>query len=112
MQTFLLSVLCLTALARSSPLPQTKRSCQEYEFVVNTTSLNLKWAIDPIENNEDVVGFLANAGRRDHESVFHPLTLPTAPEKGMYTISGTFCQPPNGGNGTVLIATHGGGYDR
>jgi hypothetical protein len=51
-------------------------------------------------------------GRRDANSTFRPMAPPTAPETAVYTIFGTFCEPIGGGNGTVLLATHGAGYDR
>ncbi|KAK5946190.1 hypothetical protein PMZ80_000331 [Knufia obscura] len=112
MHRFLLSTLCLAALARSTPLPQVKKSCQRYTLPLNITSLNLKWALEPLETNEGAAAYNTQTGRRDAQSVFHPVTLPTTPETAIYTISGTFCQPTSGGNGTVLLATHGGGYDR
>jgi hypothetical protein len=111
MQYFLVSVLFLTTIARSAPLNATK-SCKEYSLPLNVTSLNLKWALGPFESTEDMANFNANSGRRDAGSTFHPFTRPTVPETAVYTISGTFCEPASGGNGNVLLATHGGGYDR
>lgn len=112
MQHALFPLLFLASLARSAPVAQVQKTCQEYIFPLNVTSMNLKWALDSLETNEDQAAYNAQTGRRDSASVFHPVTLPTAPESATYSISGTFCRPTSGGNGTVLLATHGGGYDR
>lgn len=56
--------------------------------------------------------FNAASGRRDASTTFQPFALPTAPETAAYTISGTFCEPIGGEDGTVILATHGAGYDR
>ena len=112
MQYFLLFALGLATLAQSTPVPQGTKSCQQYNLPITITSLNLKWAIDPINTNEEMAEYNFEVGRRDSATAFHPYTLPTAPETATYTISGSFCQPSDGGNGTLLLATHGGGYDR
>lgn len=74
--------------------------------------MNVKWALGPIDNNQDIAAFNAEMGRRDAQAVFHPLSLPTAPETAVYTTAGTFCEPTSGGNGVIILATHGAGYDR
>ncbi|KAI1629488.1 Alpha/Beta hydrolase protein [Exophiala viscosa] len=115
MDYILTSFLLFTAVVRSTPVPATSsRSCKDYSVPLNITSLNLQWGIDPIETNEDMAAFNAEWGRRDSASTFHPAVLPSnsTPEMAVYTISGTYCEPTSGGNGTVLLATHGAGYGR
>ncbi|KIW76265.1 hypothetical protein Z517_11011 [Fonsecaea pedrosoi CBS 271.37] len=114
MSAFFLSLLSLTTLVQSSPILSVKtvKTCQEYNIPLNLTTLNLKWALDPLETNEDAAAYSIQGQRRDAMTVFQPVTPPTAPETAVYTVAGTFCQPASGGNGTVLLATHGGGYDR
>jgi hypothetical protein len=85
---------------------------QRIHLPLKVTSLNLKWALPPIKTNEDIAAWNADFGRRDANTAFHPATLPTGPETAVYTISGTFCEPVGGGNGKVILATHGAGYDR
>ncbi|KIW24902.1 uncharacterized protein PV07_10585 [Cladophialophora immunda] len=114
MRLFFSSLLCLTALARGSPIVPVKavKSCQDYTVPLTVTTLNLKWALDTLETNEDAAAYSIQGARRDAVTVFQPVNPPTAPETAVYTVAGTFCQPASGGNGTVLLATHGGGYDR
>jgi hypothetical protein len=114
MQPFFLSLLSLTALAQGSPVLPVKnvKSCQDYTIPLTVTTLNLKWALDPLETNEDAAAYSIQGARRDAMTVFQPVTPPSASETTVYTVAGTFCQPTSGGNGTVLLATHGGGYDR
>ncbi|KAK4942066.1 hypothetical protein LTR10_018102 [Elasticomyces elasticus] len=116
MEYILTSFLLFTAVVRSNPVPApSSRSCTDYTVPVNITSLNLKWGIGPLETNEDMAAFNAEWGRRDSASVFHPVLAPSSnntPETAVYTISGTYCEPTSGGNGTVLLASHGGGYGR
>ena len=99
------------ALVQSSPVKTSKR-CQEYIIPLEVTSENWKWALDPIKNNYEIAAINAQSGRRDSDSVFHPMTPPSGSETATYTISGTLCQPAEGEDGTVLLATHGVGYDR
>ncbi|ETN44842.1 uncharacterized protein HMPREF1541_09717 [Cyphellophora europaea CBS 101466] len=86
--------------------------CKEYSITVNATSENYKWALDPIMGNDDRTAISAQIGRRDVADVFRPLSPPTEAETAVYTIAGTFCEPSNEGSNTLLVATHGGGYDR
>ena len=112
MQRLLSAALCFSALARSAPLTDAQKSCQDYTVAVNSTSSNYKWTYGPLNDNYDVAAFLTASGRRDANTTFQPASPPDAPETAVYSISGTFCQPNNGGDGTTLIATHGGGFDK
>ena len=115
MDYILACFLLFTAVVRSTPVPTTSsRSCKDYSIPLNVSSVNLQWAIGPIETNEDMAGFNAEWGRRDSNSTFHPALLPSnsTPETAVYTISGTYCEPTSGGNGTVILATHGAGYGK
>ncbi|KEF53280.1 uncharacterized protein A1O9_10728 [Exophiala aquamarina CBS 119918] len=111
MKYSLFSALCFAALSRSTPVKPTK-SCKEYTIPLKVISENLKWALGEFESNEDMVEFSAASGRRDASTTFHPFTLPTLSETAIYTISGTYCEPVGEGDGTVILATHGAGYDR
>jgi hypothetical protein len=114
MQLFLLSYICLATLALCTPLSpkQPTKVCQDYLLPLNITSLNYKYAYKPLITNEDVADLNFELGRVARPTPFVPVTASTQTTSAMYKISGTLCQPVNGGNGTVLLATHGGGFDR
>lgn len=112
MRGFLAAFIGLAALARSAPLTESQSSCKDYTLAINITSENYKWTYGPLNNNEDVAAYLTETGRRDSNDALHPIAPPDGPESATYNIAGTFCQPQDGGDGTVLIATHGGGFDR
>lgn len=66
----------------------------------------------PFDDDYDITVFNTALGRRNNSYAFQPFSAGTVTETATYTISGTFCELIGGGNGTVLLATHGGGYDR
>lgn len=114
MHSLPLWVLLLTTLVAAGPIGQNpaQKTCQDYSLPLTVTTMNYKWELEPITTNEQQAAYLAQVGRRDSAEMFRPISAPNGSETATYTISGTFCSPSQGGNGTVLLATHGGGYDR
>ncbi|KAL7940582.1 Alpha/Beta hydrolase protein [Trichoderma barbatum] len=103
---FLLSNLI--SATSSKPL----KSCTDYDIPVTVTSNNLLFG-PRFENNFELIDFLTALTSRDN-STFHPFTG-TATQTNSYTISGTFCAPSESKarkRDTVLLLTHGLGFDR
>ena len=63
------------------------------------------------ENNYNVTTVTTNIARWDANVTLSPISG-ASPVTIQYEISGAFCSPPRGGDGTLLIATHGFGFDR
>jgi hypothetical protein len=67
-----------------------------------------------VQNNFDVVDLVTDLARKDSSVVFHPVSR-VENATAEYTINGTFCSPKKllgkGRERTVLLATHGIGYD-
>ena len=84
--------------------------CHDYAIPVTVTSENLQWTGPKWSNDYELTDFLTVASSRSAPSFFGNATE----ETGSYTIGATFCEPKHGGAKakTVLIATHGLGYDR
>jgi hypothetical protein len=112
MQYLLLPLLSLVASAFSSPLSQSHKSCREYTIPLEITTENLEWTFGELKTNTDATAYNAQAGRRDAKQAFKPYALPKGLTTKTYNVSGAFCEPDKGGDGTVMLATHGGAYDR
>jgi hypothetical protein len=84
--------------------------CHNYAITITITSKNLQWTGPKWTNNYELIDFLTVASSRSAPSFFGHATE----ETGSYTIGATFCEPKHGGvrAKTVLIATHGLGYER
>ena len=88
-------------------------SCMDYVIPVNITSANYvsnatKWA-----NNDQLTQFVIDQVTRIPDR-YIPLAGPED-ETAQYDISATFCTPRNATSGkvkTVIVATHGLGFDR
>ena len=96
--------------AVGNPTPSFKQ-CKDYVLPVSTSTINYIWALPELFTNFDATALTTDLGRWDSNVSFHPVvtaSLATA----SYQIAGTFCAPSNGGNGTVLLASHGFGFDR
>jgi hypothetical protein len=106
------SIVALLAFsfAAANPITSTK-SCRDYKIPLNVSSLDYTWSLPPNENNYDVTTVTTNIARWDANVTLKPISG-ASPVTIQYEISGTFCSPPGGGDGTVLIATHGFGFDR
>lgn len=64
------------------------------------------------KDNFDITTFTTNLARWDANVTLDPISGYTPAANSQYKISGSFCHPINGGSGTVLVATHGFGFDR
>ncbi|KAK8016855.1 hypothetical protein PG993_015044 [Apiospora rasikravindrae] len=92
--------------------------CIDYQIPVTTRTEAQVWGLPKFSSNFDVSAFILSLIRRTTV----PPTIPFNPFKGTrnvtgnYTIGATFCSPKNASKGghekTVLLATHGLGYDR
>ncbi|KAF2118209.1 Alpha/Beta hydrolase protein [Lophiotrema nucula] len=89
-------------------------NCEDYTVKESITSPNLHWAYPIFKDNYDVAGFLFNMTRKDRATTFVPFDgIQNVTDT--YEVSGTFCSPKTlrgGKEKTVLVATHGLGYDR
>jgi hypothetical protein len=88
--------------------------CTPYLIPLNITSLNIIVNLTHFTNDLDLAKAVSDITGKNSQANFHPvggIENVTA----VYTISGTFCSPKtpagNGREKTVLLATHGGGYD-
>jgi hypothetical protein len=111
MRSFLAYTLFFVALVQSNPV-QLSKVCKKYTLPIKTTSTNLKWNLKQFENNYDIATYYNEFGRRDNNVTFKPVIDGRGPESAMYNLAGTYCEPASGGSGTVIVATHGGGFDR
>ncbi|KAF2737886.1 alpha/beta-hydrolase [Polyplosphaeria fusca] len=87
--------------------------CVDYTIVTKLTTENLKWILPKVENNFDVAKIAMGMARSDSAEKFNPTSGPTNETKE-YTISATYCSPKKeqkGRESTVMVMTHGGGYD-
>jgi hypothetical protein len=125
----LVSVLSLASLAFANPAsppanceiaPPTPKyvypangDCKEYTFKDKVTTENVIFGLPKFKTNYDVAEYLFNETRKDSRTAFNPVGG-TENVTSEYTLAGTFCKPKktNGKETTVLIATHGLGYDR
>jgi hypothetical protein len=87
------------------------KSCRDFTVPVTVTSTNLIWGLPKLHTNFDATALSTDLGRWDSNVSFHPVSG-IAPATAAYKISGTFCAPKKRGTGTVLLATHGFGFDR
>jgi hypothetical protein len=106
---------CLLASLVSSHLSitTTPRECQEYTIPVNVSATVFVPNFARIKDNFDVIDFGFSLARRDYKTAFVPFPG-TRNVTVSYEISGTICSPVQsaGKNKTLLLATHGLGYDR
>jgi len=87
------------------------KSCQDYTLPISTTTINFIWGLPELQTNFDAATFNTDLGRWDANTTLNPISG-GAQATAAYQISGTFCAPTKGGNGVVLLATHGFGFDR
>lgn len=99
------------SLAFAHPREETK-ICRDYVLPVTVTSGNYVWGLPTLETNYDVVTFTANLSRWDANVTFHPVSGFHPNVTASYKIAGTFCAPAKGDSKTVLLASHGLGFDR
>ncbi|KAJ4288172.1 hypothetical protein N0V90_012189 [Kalmusia sp. IMI 367209] len=87
--------------------------CTDYTVKSTVTYSELQWIQPPFNNNYDVVALLTNIATQA-KVPFNPFSGAKNVTKS-YQLAGTFCKPKTQNNGkqnTVLVATHGAGFDR
>lgn len=90
-------------------------NCLDYQIPVTTQTEALIWGLPKFTTNYDASAFILSLIRRPSPTI--PFT-PFSGSKnvtGNYTIGATFCSPKESKDGhekTVLLATHGLGFDR
>lgn len=87
--------------------------CQEYTIPVTVTSENRPWIGPRWTDNYGFTDFLSIAASRESARFPAPVGNPVT-RTASYSIVATFCTPQKSGkhSKTVLLATHGLGYDR
>ncbi|KAE8447325.1 hypothetical protein EG329_010883 [Mollisiaceae sp. DMI_Dod_QoI] len=110
MFSILVPLLLLTPFASTTAIPLPK-TCREYTIPVTVTAGTYVWGLPNLTTNYDAATFTTELARWDANVTFHPISG-FVNTTGSYEISGTFCAPTKGESSTVLIATHGLGFDR
>ena len=108
----LASLALLVAPLVQSAACNASKHCTEHTITVKATSANYRWNLGHIPDDNAMADILFQAGRRDANTTFIPLLPPIGTDTRDYTLSGTLCKPTKGGNGALLLAIHGGGFDR
>ncbi|KAF2835443.1 alpha/beta-hydrolase [Patellaria atrata CBS 101060] len=88
--------------------------CKDVSIPITVTSENFVWGLPTFKDNFDVAEILFEVARDDSAEAFHPF-IGTRNETATYRIEGTVCTPmvkTQQRENTLLIATHGLGYDR
>jgi hypothetical protein len=86
--------------------------CTDYTIEEQVTWTKSIWGLAKPETNFDIAAIRTGLGALDVD--FKPISG-TESSTDTYRLSGTFCTPlqkKGGKEKTVLLATHGGGYDR
>lgn len=91
--------------------------CTDYTINQTITFSALVWSYPEFKDNYDLAQWMANITSKDSMTVFQPFGNPPNMQDftDTYEIAGTFCSPKTvqgGKETTVLIATHGFGFDR
>ncbi|CAI6284645.1 unnamed protein product [Periconia digitata] len=116
----LIAALALCHQSLSSPTYQTAPDhpsngiCTDYKIEKTIDFAELQWTDPPFKTSFDVVDLYARMASKD-PAVFRPFAETPRNVSKTYEISATFCRPKNGtdaGEKTVLVATHGAGFDR
>ncbi|KAF2434575.1 alpha/beta-hydrolase [Tothia fuscella] len=87
--------------------------CVDYDIRLTVSAKGKRWAGPKWNDNYDLTDFVSILGSRPDSRLSEPLDG-SVDISGNYTLSSTFCAPKTQGqhSGTVLLATHGLGYDR
>ncbi|CZR53610.1 uncharacterized protein PAC_03490 [Phialocephala subalpina] len=106
--------LFLTPLATATPTAShntSPKTCKEYTIPLTITAGTYIWGLPNLTTNYDATAFTNNLSRWDANETFHPISGFENATLNV-EISGSFCAPTSGEASTVLIATHGVGFDR
>ena len=88
--------------------------CTDYTVTEEVTSADPIWGLPKFQTNFDVAYFLFNSTRKDSQANTPSPISGYQNNTKTYTVAATFCTPqkPVGGRETtVLLASHGLGYD-
>jgi pimeloyl-ACP methyl ester carboxylesterase len=99
--------------AIAHPTAPSAKFCTTYSIPITTTSNNWIWGYPLFIDNFDVANFISDVEARVSAPDFHPV-IGRANVTASYSIGATFCTPkaPSDKSKTVLLATHGVGFDR
>ena len=90
--------------------------CVDYNVSSTITYPAFTYVYPKFQDDHDVDAFLFNMTTKDATlfNSFQPLDPVSQNKTSTFIISATFCSPKNqnGKENTVLVATHGAGYDR
>jgi hypothetical protein len=91
----------------------TGANCAEYNIPVKVLTTGVNFVAAKWFDDYQLTDFVTIAATRSSANVSSPIGE-SIELKGEYTISGTFCSPKskNEHSSTVLLATHGLGFDR
>ena len=93
----------------------TAKTCTSYNIPITVSTTNAVFGLPHFQTDLNVADFVNTLGSRDNDTAMSVLAPTTENVTASYTISATFCRPGGRGggkNGTVLIATHGLGFDK
>lgn len=102
-----------TALSSAGYVPK-GANCVDSIIPVTVSSNNRPWIAPKWKNNDEFIDFLSSASSRPSAGFPAPVGNNTVKQTFSYEIGATFCTPQKPGNhsNTVLVATHGLGFDR
>lgn len=111
----ILSILFIlaSALCSAGYVPK-GANCLDSIISVTVTSDNRPWIAPKWKNNNEFIDFLSSASSRTSAGFPTPVGNNSVKQTGSYHIGATFCTPQKPGNhsNTVIVATHGLGFDR
>ncbi|PMD47059.1 hypothetical protein L207DRAFT_606113 [Hyaloscypha variabilis F] len=107
------SLFFLTSQAEYWSSETSLRVCYDYSIPVNVTNMVLASNYTPFTTNYDVADFSNGISGRDGGAALH-IFSGLKNITGVYTISASICSPRNrtSDQKTILVASHGLGYDR
>jgi hypothetical protein len=105
-------------LVKKNPMPSdtsytpSNANCVDYEVPVTVSTQGFSFVAPKWTDDFGLTDFVSVASSRTTANSSAPISGPVTLE-GNYTISATFCSPKttNSTSSTVLLLTHGGGYD-
>lgn len=107
-------LFCLASVLSSAGYVPKGSNCLDSIIPVTVTSNNRPWIAPRWKNNYEFIDFLFSVS--SHPSAGFPPALGnnTVKQTGSYQIGATFCTPQKPGihSNTVIVATHGLGFDR
>lgn len=113
-----LAAACVAALQHASTVSASDaKTCYDYEIPVEVTAPYYKFIYSHWRDNLQLTDFIASAISRNAPTALTPFLFAKPVNKtSKYTISATFCSPEAdyaaANTETVLLATHGIGFDK